>query len=116
MDRDGGPRFQPVETETDGDSGQPGREVRDRLARPVQPQPGLLGDILGLGRVAQHSCRERDEPRAFGGEGCSGVHWGLPVVRVRPQDDDRGQPNVTIHLVRAPREPSRSCQSSTLGP
>src|SRR5699024_1898613 len=54
---------QPVQAQPGGDGGQPGGEVLDVLVRALQPQPGLLDDVLRLARVRQDACGERDQAR-----------------------------------------------------
>jgi len=50
---------QPVQAQPGGHRRQPGRQIADRGVGPVQPQPRLLHDVLGLGVVAEHPASDR---------------------------------------------------------
>ena len=45
---------------------------------PVQPDPGLLHDVLGLRGVVQHPGSEALQPWALGLEGTGVLHSALP--------------------------------------
>jgi hypothetical protein len=62
-------RLEPVQTEPDRDGRQPGGQVVDVGVGAVQAQPRLLGDVLGLGVVAEDASGQADEAGALGAEG-----------------------------------------------
>jgi hypothetical protein len=61
LDGHRGAGLEPVQAQPRGDRRQPGRQVQHLGLRAVQPQPGLLHDVLGLRPVTEH-------PRGQGGQ------------------------------------------------
>lgn len=75
-------RSQAVEAQAAGHGRQPAGEVLDLRVGAVQPQPGLLHDVLGLARVAEHPARHGHQAWAFGLELLGPVHDTHPLIDV----------------------------------
>jgi hypothetical protein len=88
-------RAQPVEAQTGGHGGQPGRKAVDLGVGHVQPQPRLLHDVLGLGVVAEHPAREPHQAWSLGFESLGLVHGPHPFTFVVQPTDARDQQSVT---------------------
>ena len=103
---DGGAGAQPVEAQPGGHGRQPGRQAVDLGVRPVQPQPRLLHDVLGLGVVAEHPARDRDQAWSFSLEHVRLVHGLHPSTSAPHPPDARAGPGVTALGERARGRPS----------
>ena len=93
--RDGGAGAQPVEAQPGGDRRQPGRQALDLGVGPVQPEPGLLHDVLRLRVVAEDAAGDRHQPRSFLLEQLRLLHGVHPLALLGHCPDVRDGPGVT---------------------
>jgi len=82
----GAPRTKHVETHPADDHGQPRAHVVC-LLRPgaVEPQPGLLHRVVGLGDRAEHAVGDGPQVVTVSLELFGRTHWSRPLVGIRLQ-------------------------------
>ena len=90
---------QPVEAETGDDGVEPGGQlgIAAELGKaPVRPEKGLLGDLLGLGRAAEHAQRHAKDAVLVGSDE---LLKGPRVARSQPVEQFRGIGSISFSHV-----------------
>ena len=84
--RDGGTCSQPVQAQPGGHGRQPRGQALDVGVSPIQPEPGLLHYVLGLGMVGEYPAGDAEKARSFHLEDLRTVHVFTFPAPARPSD------------------------------